>query len=113
MGTWRKLSGLIAALTLAGMGLLAFPMAPFLSSMMMIGGLGIAAWQSWLLWTNRSPSQDPYDLNRLWEMPEQHDEPDPELDPFVREGSSLLCRHCGEAVSGDLKVCPVCKNFLV
>jgi uncharacterized iron-regulated membrane protein len=119
MATWRKLSGLIAALILATMGGLMFVEHPFLSATLVCAGLGVAAWQGWYLWTNRAPDNDPYDLNSLWERPEVPDEPDPEAEPHARRGSASplvgtasLCRFCGEAVSGELRVCPFCKNLL-
>jgi hypothetical protein len=112
MATWRKLSGLIAALILAGMGGLLVSLHPFLGGTFAIMGLGLAAWQGWALWRNRAPDQDPYDLNSLWDTTELEETDEPDDDIFVRDGSALLCRHCGEAIGGGLRVCPHCKNLL-
>jgi hypothetical protein len=119
MATWRKFSGLIAALMLAAMGMLLFFSSdmtvgyhPFLGGVLACMGLGLAGWQAWSLRKNRDPYRDPYDLNALWDAPEPDDLLDDPDDEFIPENSSLLCRHCGEAIGGGLRVCPHCKNLL-
>jgi hypothetical protein len=125
MATWRKFSGLIAAIILAAMGSLLFPLHPFLGGIIACLGLSVVVWQGWFLWTNRANrsttygDQDPYDLNRLWEMPEPFGEneespeqPDLEDEALARTSNVILCRHCGEAVTRDMHACPFCKNLL-
>jgi Predicted nucleic acid-binding protein, consists of a PIN domain and a Zn-ribbon module len=109
MAAFRRYAGLIAALLLALAGGVLVGGVPILGGLLLLLGLGLAAWQGWNLWRTRP---DPYDLNRLWEEPFP-DEPLPEADESFpdeedRELDLRYCHACGHAVPPPYATCPDC-----
>ena len=75
MKAFRRSAGLIASITVAGMGcLLLFSGVALIGILLFLCGLALAVWQAMILVRNRP---DPYDLSKLWDTePEPEDEPD-------------------------------------
>lgn len=103
MAKMRKAAGLIAALILVAFGLLAAQGLPLIGYIIMGIGAAAAIWQAKVLWGAR---EDPYDLNKLWERPEEADEPEYEL--LTDETGTPYCHNCGHAVPEPFARCPEC-----